>query len=689
MLSVAIYIKDTYTQEYNRLDLFNDEKISVTSSIQNINDLSKTFTDFSQTFTAPATKQNNKIFRHWYDNSNDEPFSTLVKSDAYIEIDTIFFRSGKIQLESANIKDGQVENYSITFIGALGSLKDKFDGLYLKDLTDETYSFTYTGTIVLNKIITATSTDIMFPLISSDRYWLYGGAGVNDINDADTPIRYNELFPAIRVKAILEMIETQFGLNFDGTTEEPSTFISDARLTNAYLWLKNSEVFNPLFIGKPFISSAVTYDTENQISTFNVSTNTMNYVNPEPFANEGAMTADCLFTARTGSSAIGKKYWFEIFYNGKSIILKSDVIASGGGGSYGFISQNALPTKGGNIDINSKNGAYTYKLSCEVNLNLTNLTFDYESRYTDGGSPIIYESFSVTIPNYSYTAKINVSSIMPEIKIEDFFSGLLKMFNLTCYSKNGINYTIKQIDEYYSNGNDVDLTKYIKSDNKNLNRVKTYKRINFQYEKSQSFVNVAFNSANGIEYGDLFYNTTNDGDEYNVKLPFENLNFKNLKDKLQVGFVLKTDLKNYIPKPVILYDYNPTDTTDLTSTNIYLSDNLVGSGGSYTTYKAFGQEYTNGTDTFSINFPTQISTLTEDLIEKGLYNQYYENYLSNVFDFKARLVKVSAILPTSILTSLKLNDSVIIRDAKYIINTMTTDLTTGQVEFELLTDQRL
>ena len=68
---------------------------------------------------------------------------------------------------------------------------------------------------------------------------------------------------------------------------------------------------------------------------------------------------------------------------------------------------------------------------------------------------------------------------------------------------------------------------------------------------------------------------------------------------------------------------------------------------------------------------------------------YYSNYFANIFNFKARLVKVSAILPTSILTTLKLNDNVIIRDTKYLINTFTTDLTTGLVQFELLTDQRI
>lgn len=532
MLTVSIYILDQYNGEYNRVELFDDEKISLVSSIQNINDISKTFTDFSQTFTIPASKQNNKIFKHWYENSLDNSFSTLVKSDAYIELDTIPFRKGKIQLESCSVKNGQPQDYSITFIGALGSLKDKFAGLLLKDLNTDLYDFTYSGTVVKNKVNqTDASDDVMFPLISSDRYWNYGGTGSNDISLNANPIVFSELFPAIKLSAVLDMIhqDTKWNINFNGS------FLTDARFTSAYLFLKNADVFKATII------------------------------------------------------------------SGVSLVL-------------------------------------------------------------------IYKHF-------------------PEIKIEDFFSGILKMFNLTCYSEDGINYEIEEIESYYNSGNKIDITKYIQSDNINLNRVKTYKKINFAYEKSESFVNVAFNSANGVEYGSLLYSTNNDGEEYNIKLPFETLNFDNLQNLLQVGYCLKTDLKPYIPKPIILYDYNPSALTVLDSTTYRFSNGSTTTA--HTSYKAFGQEFYNGTNTFSLNFNEQISTLTNVLITNSLYNQYYSAYFNNIFDFKARLIKVSGILPTSLLTTLKLNDSLIIRDKRYIINTFTTDLTTGEVQFELLTDQRL
>jgi len=690
MIVVGIYIKDATTLEYNRVELFDDEKISVNSSIQNVNDISKTYTDFSQTFVVPASKQNNKIFRHWYENSNDNGFSTLVKADAYIEIDTILFRSGKIQLESCNVKDGQPQDYSITFIGALGSLKDKFNGLYLKDLTDTTYDFAYDTTLVKDKVTLQTTSpaypDIKFPLISSARYWNYNSSvdPTNNISDSAYPIRSNELFPAIRLKPVLNMIENQFGINFDGTTEDPSTFLTDARFTNAYLWLKNSDIFTP-----KLTYDVIKYQTQTgfppsgtyaqyQWQSYDFATG--RFTTPNQNTNAYFNTVDFRWRA-SGTGAFDVELWNVT--DDYSITKISNN------------TQSPSTTQTFRL-LDAFLSAYQNK-TFEIRITLTYGTMTFTSGFTDvvlgwSQTSLVNAGTQVldTTSNQVITlSTLKINSQFPEIKIEDFFSGLLKMFNLTCYSKDGINYTIRQIEEYYTNGSIIDITKYIKSDAINLNRVKTYKKINFEYEKSESLVNVGFNSANGIEYGSLFYNTNNDGDEYSIKLPFENLNFNNLKDKLQVGYSLKTDLQKYIPKPVILYDYNPTALTSLTGTDFWF--NIQSSGGTstqHTSYKAFGQEYYDSTNTYGLNFNQQLSTLTLQSIDKGLYDQYYKNYLANIFNSKARLIKVSGILPTSLLTTLKLNDRLIIRDKRYLINTMNTDLTTGEVQFELLTDFR-
>lgn len=663
MITVGLYIKDTVSLEYNRIELFNDEKISVNSSIQNVNDISKTFTDYSQTFTIPASKQNNKIFKHWYENSLDNSFSTLIKADAYIELDTIPFRSGKIQLESCNVKDGKPQDYSITFIGALGSLKDKFAGLMLKDLNSTYYDFEYTTTIVKDKVTTtAASGDVMFPLISSLNYWTYG-SGVNNINDSSTPIRFNELFPALRLSSVLDMIErdSKWNINFNGS------FLTDNKFVNAYLYLKNADTF---VVKSP--QTLITWEAVSLNAGFVVD------LANETFKYDGVTPYDLLTsTISITLTSSGIPYTVHTYKNGVEVVAQDS------------ISTGALQLFNTGADMYSGD-LFSMKIS-----SLVPITFDalleLTLKVSDGfGGFIDYVTQVTKTSNQIITnIKLPINSYMPEIKIEDFFSGILKMFNLTCYSTDGINYTLEPIESYYTNGTIREITKYIKSDNFNLNRVKTYKKINFEYEKSDSIVNVGFKSANNVEYGSLLFNTNNDGDEYNIKLPFEDLNFSNLKDKLQVGYALKSDLQKYTPKPIILYDYNPTALTTLASTTYYFSTATSGPGTAYTSYKAFGQEYFNGTDTFSLNFNEQQSTLTNELISNSLYQTYYQNYLTNIFDSKARLIKVSGILPTSLLTTLKLNDRLVIRDKRYLINNMVIDLTTGEVQFELLTDFRI
>ena len=134
MQTVQIYI---YVDGViNRIELFKDEKISVTSSIQNFSDLGKLFTDYSQSFTIPASKHNNAIFKHWYESAVGETdldapqnvdgaFDHRIKYYGYIEIDTIPFRDGKFTMEKANKKNGFIESYSINFVGNLVQLKDK------------------------------------------------------------------------------------------------------------------------------------------------------------------------------------------------------------------------------------------------------------------------------------------------------------------------------------------------------------------------------------------------------------------------------------------------------------------------------------------------------------------------------------------------------------------------------------
>ena len=86
---LQLYIEGT------RIDLFEDESISIVQSIQNVRDISKVFVDFTRTFNVPASKTNNKIFKHFYNYTITDGFDGRLKKSATIEIDNNFLLKEK------------------------------------------------------------------------------------------------------------------------------------------------------------------------------------------------------------------------------------------------------------------------------------------------------------------------------------------------------------------------------------------------------------------------------------------------------------------------------------------------------------------------------------------------------------------------------------------------------------------
>ena len=657
MIVVGIFIlKGT---EYKRLDLFSDENISITSAIQDANDISKTKTDFSQSFTIPANTINNSIFQHWYENKVDNGYDAKIRKDAYITLDTKVFRTGKIQLEKVSLKDDLPQSYTITFFGSLVSLKDTFNGLMLSNLTDNTFDFAYSNSSVVNKVTNQTNDSVKFPLITSNRVWNYGGIDTaNDINI--NTIAVNELFPALRVKNILDLIATKFGISFTGT------FITSNELfLRAYLWLKNADLFK---VKGQYLK--IDYQTQTGGTTigmsFNLTTDVLNLTFDSSILDRRVII-------NITNTVAGINYSLYCFKDGLEFTKIDKVSIVGTQSTQVFYkSENANDTSN-----------YEFYLSSEQPLTFTStarLTTSYEPP-----SGIIQTSFSFINQTTAQTttSTIAIAPYFPIMKIEDFFTGILKTFNLVCYSEEKGVYRLEQLETYYAQGNTLDITEFIITDTKSIDRIKPYNKVKFEHEKSQSYTNIKFAGDNGREYGDLSQGFEADGGEYNIKLPFETLLFGNLSGKLQAGYSIKTDGKAYIPKPVIIYDYGVLQTVPSFKLN----------GSSYSTYNAFGSETAIGLDDYSLNFGAEVSSLSGSIVFNSLYSQFYNAYLNNLYSEKSRIFKTSAILPISYLTSssatcLKLNTKIIISGKKYVINSFSTNLITGVVELDLINDFR-
>jgi hypothetical protein len=227
MQQVQLYI------DSQRVELFDDEIISLTQSIQNIKDPATIFTGFTQEFSLPATRETNKLFKHYYNFDVTGGFDGRIKTPARIELNSKTFQKGKIRLQSVEMKDNVAYAYKVVFIGNLVELKDTISEDLLSDLvwldnfekvfsmdvmktslSDSTGSMTYDGT---------TYTNVMRTALISPTKRLYYDTGTNIDGDGNLHyhstgqkhgVLWSDLKFSLGVPMIIKAIEIQYGITF-------------------------------------------------------------------------------------------------------------------------------------------------------------------------------------------------------------------------------------------------------------------------------------------------------------------------------------------------------------------------------------------------------------------------------------------------------------------------------------------
>lgn len=679
---VDIYVESiSGSGNYSKLELFNDEKIELTSSIQNIQDISKVYTDFTQSFTIPASPINNAILHHFYQSDVDIATTNGVyqwnfnfRIRAKIEVGLTPFRTGTIMVEKSEIKNGRPDNYTITFYGDLLTLKDKFGEAKLKDLDFSTHNISYSATEVINRITSSTQQDVMYPLISSKRLWTYNDNTSTDIKTSAGAVKYNELFPAIKASILFDLIQSKFGLTFNSNFFKST----NEKWDKIYLWLKNEETYTAITGGDfadltwpngtttipSFSTSLATYPAKNGFN-FNTSTGIITCQNLVSGGVSGVQQAKFLVTISNLSDE-NVVYYIDLWKDNKVVETFSYVGPISGAIMYTF-----TPVDNGSKFYVVVRSASPITMILEAAI--------YYPNYNKFMQGVVFAPITTT-------ASVDISSKIPDISVADFFSGILKMFNATCYATDTNTFVIEPLDLWYSKGAIYDISEYTDTDSITIAKPNVYKKLSFKYEKSESFMNRRYYDANIVdrEYSDTSVELLNEGTELTIKVPFESLLMNNLNvDDFQVGYCLtkEPDYKPYIPKPILLY-YNGR-----------INDSLYLNNGStstlYTDFNIFSNALDISGVKYSLTWHPENDVKTPNLpLTNNLYSLYYESYLGNVFNPKCRLVNIKAHFPLSLITKLKLNDRLIIRDKRYIINELKTDITNGEVELSLINDFR-
>jgi len=644
-----------FIKQYQRIELFNDEKISITSSIQDIADISKSKTDFTQSFTIPASQRNNEIFKHWYESAIDGGFDQRIKYKGYIEIDTVPFREGGFSLSNVKFKNGKPLNYTINFFGNAKNIKDILKEDKLSNLDFSSLNHSYTSGQVYTRITSSTE-DVAYPLFAHDRIYEYGTGTSNDVTHTSGAIHWNSLFPAISVATILQKINYKYGISFTGA------FTNYVQFSKLWMLFKNAETLSvptaPLKVNFTSKDSSLN-NTEVNLTTDEIG-----------LSGGGIGSNERIIKIKITPTDLGIPYDVLIYKNGALFNSFSNQIG---------VTTNTFFS--GNRNTQNANDKYTIYVQGSLPLTFTSQLF-YRKLVIEGF--VTYNAYGTSQTTQSI---INIGSYAPDLKLVDFISGLIKAFNLVVIPTDELTFDLIPLELYYNNGKFNDISENIITDDFEIKKTSMYKNINFKYQKSENILNTKFNELfqpqRGFEYGDLTYEQIDslESNTFTVDLPFENPLFERKSDSnfLTVTFKNK-DLNNYVPKPLLMYDNGLQSLT--TPIKLFTSSTT-----DVNNYRRFSNEISNGS-IITLNWGEEVSPWYLNAVSNGLYKRHYSNYLGNVFDIKGRLLNVKCKFNPVELKNIQLNDRIVIRDKRYTINKMNFDLTTGEGDLELLTDYR-
>jgi len=675
MLQLQLYI------EGKQVELYKDESISLTQSIQDIKDISKIFTDYTKTFNVPASKINNKIFKHFYNfnlrsyntESNEfEHFDARKKKDAELFLNYKPFKNGKIKFEGVQLKNNEPHTYKITFFGNTVNLKDVLSEDKLSNLNKlSLFDFTYSSANVAEYMANGKDVNfyegviedaIIFPLIT------HTGRLIFDLTTPNSGNVYNvglggvpmtQLKPAIRIHAIIKAIENQQGYNLK-FSEDFFNSTNDSYY-NLYMWLHNKE-------GGMFADQAAQYQITN-LGNIIGDTSKISGVGSKSFNNIYSSDNASRTMSITVTPSTSNEYNLVIKKNGEDFKRYDDLTDE---------------TVSEYFDIPSSDYTFFIETDLQTNFNISVNVIEEKNNIFKTKKDI---TFSGTT-SFDVDRDVNITTIIPEMKVIDFITGIFKMFNLTAYQDNDGVIVIKTLDDFYDSSSQVwDITKDLDKSSTTVNTVIPFKELDFSYEGTGSFLANNHKQLANKEWGSLSYtpdDNKTEGSKYEIKLPFEHFKYENIGGAIQYGYSVDENQEPYLGKPLLFYAKKPLVSgiyvIELDGTTV---QNIVQPYMPLNRNSIFSGDLGGLLASQSINFNEEYDEYTKRPESTTLFKSFYKNYVKDMFDVRKRLTTVQAYLPIEVTIKLNLADKIIVFDDIYRINKITTNFENNLSTLEL------
>jgi len=677
-----------------RLDLFKDETVSLTQTIQNVKDIKKIFTEFTQTFSVPASKKNNKIFKHYYNFHINNGFDARIKVNSSLELNDLSFKTGKIALTGVDLKNNLAHTYRITFFGNTVDLKDILGDNQLSTLSSlSQYNTIYDFNTVLSTMQSAQfSGNLLVPLITHSERAVYDtssntyGNLYSRFGFSNTGINFNQFKYALRLKPIIDAIQSDYPITFS----DDFFNVSNTDFNNLYMWLhrKKGNVKEENQVERIYTTLTELQQTStNGINISSVTNGQLNLNLPAP-----------------------KSQWY---YSSTSLRIKPinltqdysvRVIRNGFGEVGGLVDQQGEQFVTFTPTVLDDNSTYTVEISSATTLGFAAGEIEWiviaiDRQDENALNKQVYSNQNTFSTNL--TLEFNITEQIPQMKIIDFLTGLFQMFNLTAYIDDIGTIVVKTLDDYYAAGNidPINIDKYLDTTKSKVDIALPFKEINFSYKGLSTFLAKQFNQFNNTQWGSLSYTLNGaiydaPNESYKIELPFEHMMYERLYNvsnsastDIQYGYFVDDNQEPYFGLPLLFYPILQTNATDIVirdgaTVQSVIDDYYIPSN---------SKSILSGTSKFNIHFNVEANEYTANesnvninKFTDTLFETKYKSYIEDVFNNQRRLTKVTAFLPYKIFSSLQLNDTIQLGQNNYRVNSLKTNLTNGKTEFELL-----
>jgi|TARA_B100000073_G_scaffold268043_1_gene227626 hypothetical protein len=551
---------------FQHLDLFEDEQITLTQTIQDIRDIEKVFTDFSRTFNLPATSVNNKLFKHYYrrdlvsDAIPDGIFDANSKLDAILELNYKPFKAGYIVMNGVKLKNNVPESYNITFYGQTIQLKDRVQDRKLSSLDFSQFNHDYNVTRVkqgLESFVsvlngqTVSVPHIIYPLISHTQRFIYdstaggvlttqarsdttrnlyasgsqadSGSGNTERLGTTKGFQFTDLKPALRIIDIIKVIEqdNEIDINFTDDFFKTTGFFS-----NLYMWLHRNKGEIGVTPTNETNTNLIVVDkiqsfTGDVIEFFDSDTTQdppHSFTGIAPVFDGGVFRFATGLTSQTSfddKESMKIKWTVTPSVNTKNFTARlrkagtNEVIAelAHTSGTTNTILEFEFETSLATT-VENHNVEFVIETT-ETSLNLTyGLTCTKILEQVGTGTQNLAIQAGTISPD-SVVDTIYISDQIPDMKILNFLTGLFKTFNLTAFVDNDVSSStfsqikVQTLDSFYASGTTRDITEFVNIEEGESNFSVPFNDIGFSFEEPKSFAAFYYNKLNSREYGSV------------------------------------------------------------------------------------------------------------------------------------------------------------------------------------------